>query len=455
MNKLATIILAAGKGTRMKSELPKVLHQVCGKSMVEHIMLTAKDLNPTYNVVVIGHKGEMIKSELEHLTEDIDFKYQDQQLGTGHAVMQAEDLLSGFTASVLVLCGDTPLLTFETLKNLVKKQQESGVVATVLTTKVDDPEGYGRIVRGKAGDIVKIIEEKDATQSEKKIREINTGTYCFDSQSLFSALEEIDNKNSQGEYYLTDIIEILKEENKKVSAVLADNEQETLGVNTRRHLAQAEKVLRRRISNRHFDAGVTIMDPENTYIDEEVEIAKDTIIYPFTMLEGRTKIGSHSVIGPQSRIVDSVLGCRVKVQNSVVLEADIGDKTTVGPFAYLRPGTEIGEDAKVGDFVEIKKSKVGDQSKIPHLSYIGDAIIGQEVNIGAGTITANYDGQKKHKTKIQDGAFIGSDSTLVAPLQIGKMAVTGAGSVVVDDVEDNDLVLGVPAVKKEDIGETE
>lgn len=446
MGKLATVILAAGKGTRMKSDLPKVLHQVCGKSMIRHIISTAKNLNPTRNVVIIGHKGELVKSELEDL--NIDYGDQEQQLGTGHAVMQAEDSLSEFKGSVLVLCGDTPLLTSETLKRLVRKQQEEEVAATVLTTKVDNPAGYGRIVRGETGNVTKIIEDKDATPAEKELKEINTGTYCFDSEFLFAALKEIDTDNAQGEYYLTDVIEIVKQQGEKVNAVVTEDEEETLGVNTRRHLVQAGKTLRNRICNRHLDNGVTIIDPENTFIDQEVEIGKDTVIYPFTILEGQTKIGSHSIIGPQSRIIDSQIGSQVEVQNSVIMETTVEDGVTVGPFAYLRPGTEIGKNAKIGDFVEIKKSKIGSQSKVPHLSYIGDTTIGQGVNIGAGTITANYDGEEKHQTRIEDGVFIGSNSTLVAPVNIGKSAVTGAGSVVLDDVADDTLVLGVPATKK-------
>lgn len=451
MAELATIVLAAGKGTRMKSKLPKVLHKIGGKSMVEHIISTADTLNPVLNIAIIGYKSELVKSNLEG--SPVKFAYQNQQLGTGHAVMQAGELLADFTGSVLVLCGDTPLLTADTLDRLFKQQQREGIAAAVLTTEVEDPAGYGRIIRDQTGDVAKIVEDKDATAEQKKIKEINTGTYCFDSQLLFSALDKIDNDNAQGEYYLTDIIEVFREENNRVAAVVTDDKSETLGVNTRRHLVQAGKILQQRICNQHLNEGVTIIDPENTFIDQEVEIGRDVIIHPFTTIEGKTEIGDETVIGPQSRIVDSKLGSKVAIEHSVIREAEIGDRTKVGPFAYLRPGTEIGKEGKAGSFVEIKESKVGNQSKVPHLSYIGDATIAEGVNVGAGTITANYDGEEKHRTEIQSQVFIGSNSTLVAPVEIGQGAVTGAGSVVTKDVADNTLVLGVPAKEKNSEGE--
>ncbi|WP_408955113.1 bifunctional UDP-N-acetylglucosamine diphosphorylase/glucosamine-1-phosphate N-acetyltransferase GlmU [Natroniella sp. ANB-PHB2] len=442
MTQLVTITLAAGKGTRMKSNLPKVLHQVAGKSMVQHVVDTASDLEPVNNIAIVGYKSELVKEETEG---EIEFVKQEEQLGTGHAVMQAQDKLASFSGTVLVLYGDTPLLTVETLEELLAKRQSSNSAMTVLTTKVVDPTGYGRIVRDDNGQIARIVEEKDTSSQEAKIDEINTGICAFDSQLLVENLTELEADNAQGEYYLTDLVGILVEKGERVSALLTANHQETIGVNSRRHLAKAEKTLRKRICNHHLDRGVTIIDPANTYIDAEVEIGQDSIICPFTFLEGETKLGSEVVIGSQSRIVDSELGDGVEVKSSTIVESKVGDDSLVGPYAYLRPGSELAENVKVSDFVEVKKSQIGSGSKVPHLSYIGDAKIGQNVNVGAGTITANYDGQNKHQTVIEDDVFVGSDSTLIAPVKIGQGAVTGAGAVVKDDVEDGDTIVGVPA----------
>ena len=441
MDRLAVVVLAAGKGTRMKSELPKVLHKVCGKAMIEHILSAAQDLNPEISIVVVGYKGEAVKAELKDLA--VDFAYQKQQLGTGHAVMQVEEFLADFRGSVLVLCGDTPLLTAKTLSNLVEKQQQQGVAA-VLTTEVDDPSWYGRIVRDSSGNLVKIVEEEDATPKERQIKEINTGTYCFDSRYLFKALQEIEADNAQGEYYLTDVIEVLTYEGEAVAAELTIDSAETLGVNTKRHLAKAEKRLRNRVCNKHLAAGVTIMDPENTFVDSEVEIGQDTVIYPYTIIEGETRIGSNCIIGPYSRIIDSQLATGVEVQNSVIKKAKVGAEVQIGPFAYLRPGTELESEVKIGDFVEVKKSFIGRGSKVPHLSYVGDATIGEKVNLGAGTIIVNYDGVVKHPTNIEDEAFIGCNSNLIAPLTVGKGAYVGAGSTINEDVPEDALALARP-----------
>ncbi len=444
MAELATITLAAGKGTRMKSELPKVLHKVAGKTMVQHAVDTVEQLEPVHNIAVVGYKAEQVKKKT---AGEIEFVLQEEQLGTGHAVKQTQNLLADFSGTVLVIYGDTPLLTAETLNQLVTTHYQKSAAATILTAEIDDPTGYGRIVRNEKGQVVKIVEEKDTTEAEAKIKEINTGICCFDSELLWSALEKITPDNAQGEYYLTDVPGILAQEEKLVTAVVTDNREETVGVNTKKHLARAESILRRRICDRHLEAGVTIVDPDNTYIDSEVEIGQDTIIYPFTFLEGKTKIGSKVVIGPRSRIVDSTLEAGVEVETSTIVESEIGPQSTVGPYAYIRPGTQIGARAKIGDFVEVKKAEIAEESKVPHLSYVGDAKLGQQVNLGAGTITANYDGKEKHQTIIGDQVFIGSNSTLVAPIKIGARSVTGAGAVVTKDVEAETTVVGVPAEK--------
>ncbi len=442
MNELVTITLAAGKGTRMKSKLPKVLHQVAGKSMVQHVVDTAGKLCPKQNIVIVGYKAEMVEEETNG---NLSFIKQEEQLGTGHAVMQARDLLDGFNGTVLVLYGDTPLLTEETLRLLVDKHQQQKAAVTILTTKLDDPTGYGRIIRNSKGNVTNIVEEKDTTSKEAQVNEINTGICCFDSSLLLSTLDKLDTDNAQGEYYLTDIAGILAKEGRLVTAMLTESYEETIGVNTRVHLAKAEKSLRARICEKHMEQGITIIDPSSTFIDDQVKIGEDSIIYPFTFIEGKTKIGKEVEVGPRSRIIDSIIKDKANIDNSTVIESQIGENTLIGPYAYLRPGTKVGKEAKVGDFVEVKKSEIGAKSKVPHLSYIGDTVIGEGTNIGAGTITANYDGQNKYQTIIGDNVFIGSDSTLIAPIKVGNKATTGAGSVVTKDVKDDETVIGVPA----------
>lgn len=450
-NNLLTIILAAGQGTRMKSDLTKVLHKVGGQPMVGHVVDLTLGLGSRV-VVVVGHQSEKVEKTLNN--DELIFVKQKEQLGTAHAVIQAKEYIEEHDGPILILYGDTPLLTRETLKRLVEKQNQSKAGAVVLTAYVENPYGYGRIVRNNNDQIIKIVEEKDADEREKKIKEINSGVYTFDSKLLQEALDNIDCDNAQGEYYLTDAISYINKKGEKVLPVIVNNNEEITGINDRKNLAKAEKIIRKRINDKHMERGVTIIDPDTTYIDKNVEIGPDTIIYPFTFIEGDTRIGAHSVIGPHSRIVNGIIGDGVVLKsNTNIWESEIKEGATVGPFAYIRPGCIIGKDAKVGDFVELKKAYIGQKSKVPHLSYVGDAQIGTGTNIGAGTIFANYDGKNKNQTIVGDSVFIGSNSTLVAPVKIGNKGKTGAGSVVLRDVKDNETVVGVPARTLKEKGE--
>lgn len=430
MPEIVSVILAAGKGTRMKSGLPKVLHKVCGKPMLDHVVTAAVQAGVTRNMVVVGHEAAQVKE----LDIQVEWVEQTEQLGTGHAVLQSEPLLRDLAGHVLILCGDTPLIKADTLARLLKEHQESGDSATILTAFLDDPTGYGRIVRGDNEQVKKIVEHKDASGEEREISEINTGIYCFKSRELFDGLKKISPANSQGEYYLTDVIAILGQQGASVGAISAADPWETMGVNDRVQLADAEKILRYRKLKQLMIDGVTIMDPDNTYIDLDVEIGPDSVIYPGTIIQGQSRLGDNCQIGPYAQLSAVEVGDSVVIRNSVIIESVIGNNVNIGPFAYIRPGTVLASDVKVGDFVEIKKSIVGQGTKIPHLSYIGDAEIGERVNVGAGTITCNYDGAKKWNTKIGNNAFIGSNANLVAPVEIGDGAVIGAGSTVTKDV---------------------
>ncbi|AVX29681.1 UDP-N-acetylglucosamine pyrophosphorylase /glucosamine-1-phosphate N-acetyltransferase [Carboxydocella thermautotrophica] len=431
MEGLAAVILAAGKGTRMKSRLPKVLHPVGGQPMVSHVMAACRTAGAQPVVLVIGHGAEQVQATLG--PEQV-YVEQKEQLGTGHAVMQAETVLRDFEGDILVVCGDTPLLRGETLAALAQYHRQQEAVATVLTMTLANPTGYGRIIRDEQGQVAAIVEEKDATPEQKAIREVNSGTYCFQAQALFAALQQITPNNAQGEYYLTDVLAIFRQQGQKVAAWQLSDDTEVMGINDRVALAEANRLFRERINRQQMLAGVTILDPATTYIEAEVKIGADTVIYPNTHLTGKTTIGAGCQIGPDTKIMDSQIGDGVEIQFSVVLQAEIGNDCTIGPFAYLRPGTHLAAGVKVGDFVEIKNAVIGQGSKVPHLSYIGDAEIGSGVNIGAGTITCNYDGYKKSKTIIGDGAFIGSNSNLVAPVTIGAGSLVAAGSTIVKDV---------------------
>ncbi|TKC13898.1 bifunctional UDP-N-acetylglucosamine diphosphorylase/glucosamine-1-phosphate N-acetyltransferase GlmU [Robertmurraya kyonggiensis] len=438
MSKRYAVVLAAGQGTRMKSKLYKVLHPVCGKPMVQHVVDQVSKLDMDHIVTVIGHGAELVKSQLG---DKCSYALQAEQLGTAHAVMQAQEMLEGKEGVTLVVCGDTPLIKAETMEALLKQHEETNAKVTVLTAYTADPTGYGRLIRNDKGFVEKIVEHKDASDEERKVKEINTGTYCFDNQALFDALKNVSNENVQGEYYLPDVIEILKNRGEIVTAFQTDDFDETLGVNDRVALSQAEGTLRNRINEFHMRNGVTIIDPKNTYIDADVEIGQDTIIYPGTVLTGQTKIASDCQIGPNSEIKNCHIGEGTVIRQSVAHDSQIGADVNIGPFAHIRPQSEIHDEVKIGNFVEIKKTVFGKGSKASHLSYIGDAEVGRDVNIGCGSITVNYDGKNKFLTKIEDDVFIGCNSNLVAPVTVGKGAYVAAGSTVVEDVPGNALAI--------------
>ncbi|MGA2090041.1 MAG: bifunctional UDP-N-acetylglucosamine diphosphorylase/glucosamine-1-phosphate N-acetyltransferase GlmU [Endomicrobiales bacterium] len=422
-NKLAVIILAAGEGTRMKSETAKVVHQVGGRSLVSWVVSAVKGLKPSDVFVIVGHKADQVRHVLSE--EKVTFVVQKNQHGSGHAVLQCAPHLRTFCGDILVLCADTPLITTETLRSLLKYHRDSRYAATVLSANFDDPFGYGRIARRVDGSVEAIIEEKDATAEQRKIHEINSGIYCFSSPDVWSALKKITPNNVKKEYYLTDVIEIFNHGGRTVGACSIGVPLEILGVNTRVELALAERYIRSSIVRQHMLNGVTIIDPDHTYISPETRIGRDTVIYPGTVIEGTTVIGEQCVIEPYS----------------VVTQAHLEDGVHIGPFAHLRAGSIIKAGGKVGNFSEIKKSVIGPRSKVNHLSYIGDAVLGEDVNVGAGTITCNFDGQRKHQTIIGNRVFVGSNTNLVAPVTIGAEVVIAAGSTITEDVPAQSLAI--------------
>ncbi|GAA0320790.1 bifunctional UDP-N-acetylglucosamine diphosphorylase/glucosamine-1-phosphate N-acetyltransferase GlmU [Bacillus carboniphilus] len=437
MNRYA-VILAAGKGTRMKSKLYKVLHPVCGKAMVQHVIDAVSKLNVDSIYTVIGHGAEKVKSQVGDASH---YVLQEEQLGTGHAVMQAQEQLSEKSGTTLVLCGDTPLLTADTLEALIKQHEDENAAVTLLTAHADDPTGYGRVIRNDDGTVAKVVEHKDASEDEKLVQEINTGTYCFDNQLLFQALSQVSNDNSQGEYYLPDVIEILKREEHKVAAYQTIDFDETMGVNDRLALSRAEIIMKERINRQHMLNGVTIIDPANTYIDATVKIGQDTTLLPGTILKGQTEIGEDCYIGPFSEISNCQVGNNTKIRQSVLTDSEVGNEVQIGPYAHIRPHSALQDQVKIGNFVEVKKATFGEGSKASHLSYIGDAEVGSNVNLGCGSITVNYDGKNKYLTKIEDNVFVGCNSNLVAPVTIGKGAYIAAGSTVTEDVPGDALTI--------------
>ncbi|MEC0253364.1 bifunctional UDP-N-acetylglucosamine diphosphorylase/glucosamine-1-phosphate N-acetyltransferase GlmU [Bacillus halotolerans] len=438
MDKRFAVVLAAGQGTRMKSKLYKVLHPVCGKPMVEHVVDEALKLSLTKLVTIVGHGAEEVKKQLGDKSE---YALQAEQLGTAHAVKQAQPFLADEKGVTIVICGDTPLLTVETMEAMLKEHTQKEAKATILTAVAEDPTGYGRIIRGESGAVQKIVEHKDASEEERLVTEINTGTYCFDNEALFRAIDQVSNDNVQGEYYLPDVIEILKNEGETVAAYQTGNFQETLGVNDRVALSQAELFMKERINKRHMQNGVTLIDPMNTYISPEAVIGSDTVIYPGTVIKGEVQIGEDTIIGPHTEIMNSSIGSRTVIKQSVVNNSKVGNDVNIGPFAHIRPDSVIGNEVKIGNFVEIKKTQFGDRSKASHLSYVGDAEVGTDVNLGCGSITVNYDGKNKYLTKIEDGAFIGCNSNLVAPVTVGEGAYVAAGSTVTEDVPGKALAI--------------
>ena len=433
MADLHLVILAAGKGTRMKSALPKVMHRVGGVPMIDHVIATARHLRPQSMTVVIGHQGDALKEALS-AQQGLTFVVQEPQLGTAHALLATESALRDATGTLILLSGDVPLMTVNTLQALLSRHESTGAAATVLTAIVDDPTGYGRIVRS-GEKIARIVEHRDATEEERRIQEVNSGIYAFALDGLFDALKDIAAENAQGEYYLPDAIALCRRRGRAVETLVVNDVDELRGINSRVELAATSRIVRERKNLELMASGVTLEDPQTTYVDPDVTIGTDTIIHPGVSLEGRTTIGSGCEIHSGVRIVDSRIGDRVVIHNHCVInDSSLQNDSAVGPFAHLRGGAVVSDHARVGNFVELKKTTLGEGSKAMHLAYLGDAQIGAKVNVGAGTITCNYDGVNKNQTTIEDGAFIGSDSQLIAPITIGKGAYVGSGTTVRENV---------------------
>ncbi|AZS86780.1 bifunctional UDP-N-acetylglucosamine diphosphorylase/glucosamine-1-phosphate N-acetyltransferase GlmU [Streptomyces griseoviridis] len=439
----AVVVLAAGEGTRMKSATPKVLHQLCGRSLVGHVLAAARELEPQHLVVVVGHAREKVTDHLTGIDPDVRTAVQAEQNGTGHAVrMGLEELGGGVDGTVVVVCGDTPLLTGATLRALAATHSGDGNAVTVLTAEVPDATGYGRIVRDDAtGAVTGIVEHKDATDAQRAIREINSGVFAFDGQLLADALKKVRTDNSQGEEYLTDVLGILREAGHRVGASVAGDHREIAGINNRVQLAEARRILNDRLLEAAMLAGVTVVDPATTWVDVAVTFEQDALVHPGTQLLGATHLGEGAEVGPNSRLKDTRVGAGARVDNTVADGAQVGAGATVGPYAYLRPGTRLGARSKVGTYVETKNASVGEGTKVPHLSYVGDATIGEFTNIGAASVFVNYDGQDKHHTTIGSHCRTGSDNMFVAPVTIGDGAYTAAGSVITKDVPPGSLAV--------------
>lgn len=431
-----SVILAAGMGTRMKSKMPKVLHTVCGKPLSKWVIDASKAAGADKVCAVVGHKAETVKEVLGDVCE---FALQTEQKGTGHAVMQAIDVIKNSKGEVVILNGDTPLITAETINKAIEYHKNNGNQATVITAILDDATGYGRIVRDNDGSVLKIVEQKDASEEEKKINEVNSGMYVFDAQSLVYALDKITPNNAQGEYYLTDTLEILLSAGKKIGGYAISDNDEIRGINDRVQLNEAEKIMQKRINEYHMRNGVTMRNPESVYIEDGVEIGNDTEICQNVTIKSGTKIGSDCVIGSGSMLDRAVIHDGVDVLSSVILESEVDEGTHVGPFAYIRPNCHVGKEVKVGDFVELKNSNIDDGTKISHLTYIGDSDVGKRVNFGCGTVTCNYDGKKKYRTTIGDDCFVGCNTNFVSPINVGDGVYIAAGSTITEDIPENSL----------------
>lgn len=437
MDGFSLVVLAAGHGKRMKSESSKVVHRVCGKEMVNCVLSAGREAGCESAAVVVGHQKEQVIAAVGGAAEIAE---QAQQLGTGHAVMQARSFIAR-SANVLIISGDTPLITPQTLKAAMEAHLACGSSATVLTTVLPCADGYGRIVRSPDNSVERIVEHKDASAGELKIKEINSGIYCFESKALLDALSHLKADNAQGEYYLTDTLAIIRENGGRIDAFTVEDSAQLLGVNDRVQLAAAEALMRERINRRHMLDGVTIIDPSSTYIGADVRIGTDTVVYPGTVLEGKTVIGRNVLIGQNCRLVNAEIGDGVDIWTSTIIDSSVDEGTHVGPYAYIRPGTAVGKGCKVGDFVELKKASIGDGTKLSHLTYVGDAEVGRNVNFGCGTVVVNYDGKKKYKTTIGDNAFIGCNTNLVSPVTVNDGAYIAAGSTITDEVPEGALAI--------------
>jgi len=438
----AIVVLAAGEGTRMRSATPKVLHEIAGRSLLAHAVLAARALDPEHLCVVVGHARDQVTAHLGEVDPRAVAAVQAEQLGTGHAVRQGLAALPALAGTVVVIAADTPLLTSGTLADLVGAHVGQGNAATVLTARVPDPTGYGRVLRDGEGAVRGIVEERDASPDERAVTEINSGMYAFDADLLHGALARLDRGNSQNEEYLPDVVGILRGNGHRVGALAAADHREVLGVNDRVQLAQARAILTQRLLEDAMRAGVTVVDPRSTWIDVGVQLEADAVLHPGTRLHGQTRVGAGAEVGPDCTLTDTVVGPGARVSCTTAVEAEIGAEAVVGPYTYLRPGTRLGRRAKVGGFVEIKASVIGEGSKVPHLSYIGDAEIGNGTNVGAATVVVNYDGVAKHRTRIGNHVRIGSDSMLIAPVTVGDGAYTAAGTTIRNDVPPGALALG-------------